>query len=130
MRPEILADHLATTIKGLVAPLALRVAALERLDATIGAVCDRVASLEGRAPVPGPPGPAGPPGRDGADGKGFQYLGVYLPGKAYDIGDVVTADGSAWYCSKATASSPGGSKDWTLMVKHGRDLRDPQRGKA
>jgi hypothetical protein len=112
MRPDVLAEQVALTIRGLVAPLALRVAA-----------------LEGRAPVPGPPGPVGPPGRDGADGKGLQYLGVYLPGKAYDIADLVTADGSVWYCTKATTSSPGGSSDWTLMVKHGRDLRDPQRGK-
>lgn len=37
------------------------------------AVRERVATLEARAPAPGPPGPAG---RDGADGLGFEDLAV------------------------------------------------------
>jgi hypothetical protein len=39
----------------------------------IGAMRERVAVLETRAPVPGPPGP---PGRNGSDGVGFEDLGV------------------------------------------------------
>lgn len=114
MRPEMLAETLATTIRGLVSPLALRVAALEQ-----------------RVPEPGPmgpPGPPGPAGRDGLDGKdgapGLRYLGVHVREKTYDVGDVVTYDGSAWYCANTTTNLPGdSSRDWQLMVKHGRDLR-------
>jgi len=113
MRPEILADHLGMTIRGLLDPLALRVSA-----------------LEARALVPGPPGPAGPAGpsgRDGIDGKdgaaGLRYLGVHVAGKTYDVGDLVTAGGSAWYCGRTTEGVPGKSPDWQLMVKRGRDAR-------
>jgi len=107
MRPEVLADFLGVTIRGLLDPLA-----------------GRVAVLEARAPVPGPPGP---PGRDGVDGKdgaaGLRYLGVHVPGKTYDVGDLVTAGGSAWYCGRTTTGIPGKSPDWQLMVKRGREDR-------
>jgi len=110
MRPEFLAEHLGATMRGLIDPLALRVAA-----------------LEARAPIPGPPGPAGPAGpsgRDGIDGKaGLRYLGVHVAGKTYDVGDLVTAGGSAWYCGRTTTGDPGRSPDWQLMVKRGRDAR-------
>jgi hypothetical protein len=53
------------------------------------------------------------------------YLGVYQDGKPYTKGDLVTWGGSAWHCNEDTTSKPGdGSKDWTLMVKRGRDGRD------
>lgn len=120
MRPELLAESLATTIRGVISPIALRVAA-----------------LEARAGVQGPPGPVGPAGRDGIDGKdgapgrdgldgkdgapGLRYLGVHVSGKSYDVGDLVTAGGSAWYCGHTTTGTPGHSPDWTLMVKRGRD---------
>jgi len=39
----------------------------------VGAMRERLAVLETRAPIPGPPGP---PGRDGSDGVGFEDLGV------------------------------------------------------
>jgi integrin beta 3 len=45
------------------------------VDATkeLGAMRERLATLEARAPVPGPPGPAG---QDGTDGLGFDDLSV------------------------------------------------------
>jgi hypothetical protein len=124
MRPEILADHLGATLRGLLDPLALRVAALETAG---GHWTERLAGLEARTPLAGPPGPPGPPGRDGLDGKDGQsvrYLGVHVAGKTYDVGDLVTAGGSAWYCGRTTTGDPGKSADWQLMVKRGRDARE------
>jgi len=132
MRPDVLADHLATVIRGVFSPLALRVAALEATTATetlaasLGELRAQVAILEARAPIPGPPGPdgpAGPAGRDGADGKGLSYLGVHVAGKTYDAGDLVTEDGSVFYCARTTTAKPGTTHDWQLMVKRGRDAR-------
>jgi hypothetical protein len=131
MRPDILAEHLAAVIHGRVAPVQLRVAALETAGGTLQtAVSDvraRLAVLEATSPLPGPPGPPGPPGRDGVDGKdglpGLRYLGVHVSGKTYDVGDLVTAGGSAWYCGRSTTAAPGSSTDWQLMVKRGRDAR-------
>jgi hypothetical protein len=85
---------------------------LDTLHASLGALGTRLEALEVRAPLPGPPGP---PGRDGLDGKdglpGLQYLGVHVAGKTYDPGDVVTAGGSAWHCSRPTTGTPGTSAD-------------------
>jgi len=53
--------------------LEAEVARLAAAAADSGVLRERVATLEARAPVPGPPGPAG---RDGADGVGFEDLGV------------------------------------------------------
>jgi len=139
MRPDVLAEHLATTIRGLFAPVSDRVLAIDGdltsltksvggLESTLAAVCARLDAVETREPVPGPPGPPGQPGRDGLDGKdgapGLRYCGVYVRGKTYDLGDLVTAGGSAWYCKTTTIASPGASGDWILMVKRGRDARD------
>jgi len=135
MRPDVLAEHLGQTIRGLFAPVALRVAELEAaggrsaiaidtVNTSLGDLGTRLATLEQREPVPGPPGPAGPPGRDGKDGqdgKSLNYLGVHVSGKTYDVGDLVTAGGSAWYCARTTKGAPGNSTDWQLMVKRGRD---------
>ena len=140
MRPEVLVDYLAQTIRGLHAPLALQVAELEAADGraaitidavhtTLGDLGTRLATLEARAPVPGPAGPPGepgPPGRDGIDGKSLQYLGVHVDGKTYDAGDLVTDDGSVFYCARTTTAKPGASHDWQLMVKRGRDARGPR----
>jgi hypothetical protein len=121
MRPEILAEQLAVRLRGLLDPLVCRVAVLETADGT---------DLEARAPIPGPAGPPGPPGRDGVDGKdgapgisGLRYLGVHVAGKTYDVGDVVTHGGSAWYCGAPTTDAPAQSPAWQLMVKRGRDAR-------
>jgi hypothetical protein len=51
--------------------------------------------------------------------------GVYIDGKAYDNGDVVTWGGSQWGCNEPTTTKPGeGLKAWTLIVKRGRDGKD------
>lgn len=51
--------------------------------------------------------------------------GVYIDGKSYELGDVVTWGGSQWHCNEETTTKPGdGSKAWTLIVKRGRDGRD------
>lgn len=137
MRPEILADHLGLTIRGLVGPIGLRVAELEvaggrsaialtAVQTSLGDLGARLAALEGREPIPGPPGPEGPqgpPGPAGLDGKSLNYLGVYVAGKTYDAGDLATDDGSVFYCARTTQAAPGTSKDWQLMVKRGRDAR-------
>ena len=130
MRPEVLATQVAETIRGVFSPLVLRLAALENAtEVEVGEVRARLAVLEAQGPLPGPPGPPGAPGRDGRDGidgkdgKGLTYLGVHVTGKSYDVGDLVTAGGSAWYCGKATTTTPGSSSDWQLMVKRGRDAR-------
>jgi len=127
MRPEFLAEQVAGTIRGLMDPLALRLATLET---TVGTVREQLGALDARPPIPGPVGPPGPPGRDGAAGRdgapGLRYSGVHVAGKTYDTGDVVTAAGSAWYCSRTTTGAPGSSPDWQLMVKRGRDARAPR----
>ena len=138
MRPDVLAEHVATTIRQLHHPLALQVAALEShtagaiaaVESVIEDVRERIGRLETRAPVPGPPGPAGPEGpagpagRDGLDGKSLNYLGVHVVGKTYDAGDLVTDHGSLFYCSRTTTGRPAASPDWKLMVKRGQDGKD------
>ena len=142
MRPDVLADHLGQTIRGLVGPVALRVAeleaaggraaiALDTVQASLGDLGTRLARLEARDySIPGPPGPpgpegpAGPPGRDGLDAKSWNYAGVYVTGKTYDVSDLVTDHGSLFYCSRTTTARPGQSPDWKLMVKRGQDGKD------
>ena len=141
MRPDVLADHLGQTIRGLVGPLQLQVAALEathgrvaisldEVRASLGGLENRVLQLEGRAPVPGPPGPPGergPQGEAGApglDGKSWNYVGVFVTGKTYDPSDLVTDHGSLFYCNRTTTGRPGASADWKLMVKRGQDGKD------
>lgn len=51
--------------------------------------------------------------------------GVHIGGNAYERGDVVTLDGSQWHCEvDRTKERPGASKDWILIVKHGRNGKD------
>jgi hypothetical protein len=51
--------------------------------------------------------------------------GVYVEGKSYELGDLVTWGGSQWHANEETTSKPGdGSKAWTLVVKRGRDGKD------
>jgi hypothetical protein len=128
VRPDVLAASLALSVKGLVAPLQARLA---QADVTIAALSARIAELEARPPVPGPEGPAGPAGPAGIDGlngkdgaPGLSYCGVYVRGKQYDTGEIVTAGGSAFHCNRLTTGAPGSSPDWTLMVKRGQDGKD------
>ena len=53
----------------------------------------------------------------------MKYAGVWREGVGYEPGAVATYDGSMFHCDKATTTRPGTSADWTLCVKHGRDLR-------
>jgi hypothetical protein len=54
-----------------------------------------------------------------------RYQGVYLEGKSYASGDVVTWGGSQWHANEDTSMKPGdGTKAWTLAVKRGRDGKD------
>lgn len=140
MRPEMLAASVARAMHGLLAPLLVRVAGIEEtrlrqqgtLDELHRAHADlreRMAVLETRPLLPGPTGPPGQDGRDGAPGKdgtpGLRFAGVYVDGKTYDLGDLVTWGGSSWHCNEATTTRPGeGAHAWTLMVKRGRDGKD------
>ena len=135
MRPDVLAEQLAGRLRGLLDPLAFRVAVARDRRRAVGGRAGRRARPAGgagraRPPIPGPAGPPGPPGRDGLDGKdgapgipGLRYLGVHVAGKPYDVGDVVTHGGSAWYCGSPTTDAPAQSPAWQLMVKRGRDAR-------
>ena len=141
MRPDVLAQHLGTTIRGLVGPMTLRVAeleaasgrtaiALDGFQTSLGSLEQRIALIEARAPEPGPrgepgpPGPQGEPGAPGLDGKSWNYVGVYVAGKTYDPSDLVTDHGSLFYCNRITTARPGQSPDWKLMVKRGQDGKD------
>jgi hypothetical protein len=121
------------------------------IKAALAPVAARLKALEGQIGQPGPPGP---PGADGLgfdaytvdyDGertfthrwqvgetsaeRTFKtplaiYRGVYLDGKIYERGDMVTVNGSIYHCDTDTTTRPGdGSKDWTLAVKRGKDDR-------
>lgn len=50
--------------------------------------------------------------------------GVWVEGKQYERGDVVTFGGSQFCANETTADRPETSKAWTLVVKRGRDGRD------
>lgn len=55
----------------------------------------------------------------------LQYEGVYIEGKSYEQGAVVTWAGSTWHANEQTTTKPGdGSRAWTLIVKKGRDGKD------
>jgi hypothetical protein len=113
---------------GELTPLSTAVADLTK---DLGAIRERLAVVEVRPSVPGPAGEPGPPGKDGVDGKdglaGLSFEGVYQEGQSYEKGHLVTWAGSSWHCNAPTTTKPGdGSKDWTLMVKRGRDGRDGQ----
>lgn len=57
----------------------------------------------------------------------LRYQGVFVEGKQYTEGDVVTFGGSSWTCVMPTTAKPettAGAKAWTLCVKRGRDGRD------
>jgi hypothetical protein len=115
--------------------------ALEPITRDMAGLSERIAVLDARAQIPGPAGKDGQNGKDGAPGKdgepgrdglaGLSFEGVYQEGKSYDKGNLVTWAGSSWHCNEPTTTKPGdGSKDWTLMVKRGRDGKDGQDAKT
>jgi hypothetical protein len=57
-----------------------------------------------------------------------KYQGTYTAGLMYAPGDLVTWGGSTWHCKQPTSARPGElASAWQLMVKAGRDLRNPER---
>jgi hypothetical protein len=56
------------------------------------------------------------------------YRNVFVEGRSYEKGDVVTWGGSLWHCDNPSSERPKGSGDWTLCVKAGRDGRDGRDG--
>ena len=138
---DVLATEVVLLVKSALAPVLERLAVAETRIAEVdkyaarvegytsflqrdaAALGERVKAIEVRPVQPGPPGDPGPPGKDGADGKpGLTYCGVFVEGKSYDVGELVTWGGSMWHCNEATETKPGdGSRAWTLAVKRGRD---------
>lgn len=126
------------------------------LDLALSSLRARVLELESKAAIPGPAGPAGADGLGFTDyhveydgertfkhvwtsgdrrvEKAFRvpvmiYRGLFVPGKVYEAGDVVTVNGSMFTCNADTMRGPGdGSKDWTLSVKRGKDDRGRSSG--
>lgn len=49
------------------------------------------------------------------------YCEIYQPNRQYEMGDVVTQDGSMWVALRDTVGVPGRSPDWRLAVKRGQD---------
>lgn len=84
-----------------------RTAALaQRIDVVEESTQKQVREAIARAPVP-------------------TYKGVYDKDAEYQVGDMVTQDGSVWHCNAAVAGEkPGGNEFWTLAVKRGRDGKD------
>jgi len=85
-----------------------------------------------RVPKDGRDGERGPAGRDGKDGAqgpagpGLNYVGKWLTGQVYNVGDVVTHSGSAFVCRADGIKVPPSlvSKSWGLLAKGGRDGKD------
>ena len=67
--------------------------------------------IQGIQGIPGDTGPRGPAGADGVDGTLLTtWRGAWQPGVAYDAGDTVTHDGSAWLAvtdAELDADPPG-----------------------
>ena len=56
--------------------------------------------------------------------EGRRYVGTWSAGREFVKGNLVTHQGSVWHCNSDTKMCPTeGHRDWTLAVKHGRDLR-------
>jgi len=72
-----LADVVETVVKAAIAPLVLRVRAMETAaaDLAVATLRERIAVVEAREPVPGPPGPPG------VDGLGFDDYAVKYDGE-------------------------------------------------
>lgn len=54
----------------------------------------------------------------------LQYRGIWSPEEEYVSGDLVTHDGSMFYCWESTRGGrPAQTDAWQLCVKRGRDAR-------
>lgn len=58
----------------------------------------------------------------------FRYRGVWEAG-TYDVGNVVTYQGSMWHCNVMTYDPPGDGSKWTLCVKRGKSGRNGKNGR-
>lgn len=61
------------------------------------------------------------------------YRDIYIDGKTYEAGDVVTWGGAMWIAKSETSAKPGlntpESRAWRLCVKAGRDGKQGPQGK-
>lgn len=86
----------------------------------------RIVGRDGRDGQPGGPqggpGPVGPPGNDG---KSVVDCGTWDREKTYVEGNLVSWDGSGWFCKQETAGEkPGQTDAWRLFVKKGTPGRE------
>jgi hypothetical protein len=127
---------------------AIDVSSLPGLTADVAGLRDRLAALEAAPPTPGPSGEPGAAGVGFADppmvfdgvrtftfrySNGTEqpivppvlvYRDVYVDGKPYAPGDVVSSSGNLWHCNASTLVRPGTDVSaWTLMVRRGRDRK-------
>lgn len=58
------------------------------------------------------------------------YRGVYVSGRSYAPGDLVSWGGSAYHCDEATTEKPDSGKGWSLFAKKGRDASHDRSVKA
>jgi hypothetical protein len=54
----------------------------------------------------------------------LKYCGVFEAGRKYAPGEIVTHDGSMWFCHLSTQARPGDGDQWQLAVKRGQNGRD------
>jgi len=54
----------------------------------------------------------------------IQYRGIWESGVEYQRGNLVTHNGSMFFCWHDTRAKPGESEDFQLCVKRGRDGKD------
>ena len=137
-----------------------RLEAVNRIGERSISLEERLSALEARPPIAGPkgePGERGEPGQgiediaidfDGNRSLTFlitrggiatkypvavpflRYQGTYQFGYPYVIGDVITDKGNAWHCEAPTTLRPGTTTAWRLMVRKGRDSREPAKAGA
>ena len=70
--------------------------------------------IEGPTGAPGAEGPPGPEGPRGEPGKSINYLGEWDPDVTYNLNDVVSLDGEAWFSISDLniGNEPGATGNW------------------
>ena len=53
----------------------------------------------------------------------LDYRGVFTEGETYPARSICSFNGSMWFTKTETRARPGEGRDWTLVVKAGRDAR-------
>ena len=78
----------------------------------------------------GEPGEKGDPGIVSAEALADIHQGIWVEGKEYLRGQIVTWGGSLWLSLAKNADKPGEQNaNWKLIVKRGRDGKDGKDGK-